>query len=122
MNSSEEPEVIKNAKEKLRNKAREILAEAFDDAEVNLLVGTCDSAFCVHAAAAGKPPDFLFISYTARSHALGYPVCTVPLSTLKYNGRPFGLCVIAKANDEQALLRFMAAYEATMPARAVPVL
>ncbi|KAJ2968140.1 hypothetical protein NQ176_g9322 [Zarea fungicola] len=98
MNSSEEPEVIKNAKEKLRNKAREILAEAFDDAEVNLLVGTCDSAFCVHAAAA------------------------VPLSTLKYNGRPFGLCVIAKANDEQALLRFMAAYEATMPARAVPVL
>lgn len=60
MNSNEEPEVISKAKEKLRNKAREILAEAFDDGEVNILVGTCDSAFCVHAAAAGKPPDFGF--------------------------------------------------------------
>lgn len=52
----------------------------------------------------------------------GYPVCAVPLSTLKYNGRPFGLCAVAKADDEAALLRFMAAYEAAMPARPVPVL
>ncbi|KAJ6789239.1 hypothetical protein PWT90_05083 [Aphanocladium album] len=104
MNSNDDAETVEKAKKTLRSKAREVLDKAFDEAKVNLLVGTCDSAFCVHAAAAG------------------YPVCAVPLSTLQYNGRPFGLCVIARANDEEALLRFMAAYESAMPARAVPTL
>ncbi|OAA74652.1 Amidase signature domain protein [Akanthomyces lecanii RCEF 1005] len=104
MNSNDPPEAVDEIKKTLRGKARTVLDTAFDEAEVNLLVGTCDSAFCVHAAAAG------------------YPVAAVPLSTLKYNGRPFGLCVIAQADGEEALLRFMAAYEAAMPSRTVPVL
>ncbi len=104
MNSDDPPEAVEKIKATLRRKARAVLDAAFDEAQVKLLVGTCDSAFCVHAAAAG------------------YPVGAVPLSTLRYNGRPFGLCVIARADGEEALLRFMAAYEAAMPARAVPVL
>ncbi|OAQ96663.1 hypothetical protein LLEC1_01445 [Akanthomyces lecanii] len=104
MNSNDSPEAVDEVKRTLRSKARSVLDTAFDEAGANLLVGTCDSAFCVHAAAAG------------------YPVAAVPLSTLKYNGRPFGLCVIARADGEEALLRFMAAYEAVMPARTVPVL
>ncbi|XWW97643.1 hypothetical protein V2A60_005628 [Cordyceps javanica] len=104
MNSNEPAETVDEIKATLRAKARGVLDTAFDEAAVRVLVGTCDSAFCVHAAAAG------------------YPVCVVPLSTLRYNGRPFGVCGIARGGDEEALLRFMAAYEAAMPGRAVPVL
>lgn len=104
MNSNDTPEAVEEVKQTLRSRARTVLDTAFDEGEVHLLVGTCESAFCVHAAAAG------------------YPVAAVPLSTLKYNGRPFGLCVIARSDGEEALLRFMAAYEAAMPSRPVPVL
>lgn len=103
MNSTDDASVVDELKAALRSKARSVLDAAFDSG-VELLVGTCDSAFCVHAAAAG------------------YPVAAVPLARLRYNGRPFGLCVIARAHGEEALLRFMAAYEAAMPARPVPEL
>lgn len=104
MNSNEPAAAVDALKATLRAKARGVLDTAFDEAGVKVLVGTCDSAFCVHAAAAG------------------YPVCAVPLATLRYNGRPFGLCAVGRADGEEALLRFMAAYEAAMPARAVPEL
>lgn len=54
MNTTESPELMTKLKTALRVKAREILDKAFDDAKVNVIVGTCDSGFCVHAAAAGE--------------------------------------------------------------------
>ena len=50
----------------------------------------------------------------------GYPIATAPIGQLRYNGRPFGLCVLARANEEELLLRFMAAYEAVAKPRPVP--
>lgn len=84
--------------------AKKILDKVFDQEQVNIIGGPADSPLCVHAAAAG------------------YPVGTVPMSQLRYNGRPFGLCIVAKENDEEALLRFMCAYEASSGPRAVPKL
>lgn len=51
---------------------------------------------------------------------IGYPIATAPVGQLRYNGRPFGLSFLARANDEVSLLRFMAAYEAVVALRPVP--
>lgn len=50
----------------------------------------------------------------------GYPVATVPIGQLRYNGRPFGLCLVARADEEETLLRFMAVYEKVAKPRPVP--
>lgn len=51
---------------------------------------------------------------------IGYPIATAPVGQLRYNGRPFGLSFLARANDEVSLLRFMAAYQALAAPRPVP--
>ncbi|OAA80786.1 Amidase signature domain protein [Akanthomyces lecanii RCEF 1005] len=52
--------------------------------------------------------------------AAGYPIATVPLGTLRYNGRPFGLAIVAQAGREDLLFTFMSAWEACAKPRAVP--
>lgn len=44
----------------------------------------------------------------------------MPLGVLDYNGRPFGLAIMAQAGREDLLFRFMSAYEAVFPKRSVP--
>ena len=46
----------------------------------------------------------------------------MPLGLLDYNGRPFGLGLIAKAGREDLIFQFMSAYEATFPKRPIPEL
>lgn len=70
-----------------------------------------------------RAPQVKRHTHTLNPHdGAGYPGATAPLGQLRYNGRPFGLCLLARQNDEQTLLRFMAAYHDTiMPGgRAVP--
>lgn len=53
----------------------------------------------------------------------GYPIASVPLSTVRYpdqNERPFGLCLAAAAGNEELLLQFMHAYERASPPRPLP--
>ncbi|KAK7941436.1 amidase [Apiospora aurea] len=101
---SEPEQEIKLLGEKLRVKAREILDEIYEKENIDLIAAPVDSAFCIYAAAAG------------------YPLGHIPLAQLRYNGRPFGLCLMARADGEEALLRFMSLYEATIPPRPVPKL
>ncbi|KAI1347858.1 amidase signature enzyme [Xylaria sp. FL0043] len=98
------PNEIADLKRRLRQHARDLLDKTFEVAEVNLIVAPGDSPLCVHAAAAG------------------YPIVAVPLGQLNYNSRPFGLCALAKADREDILLQFAAAFEKLLPARAVPTL
>lgn len=58
------------------------------------------------------------LQYT--NFTLGYPIATVPLGTLSYNGRPFGLAIVAQAGREDLLFTFMSAWEACAKPRAVP--
>ncbi|OQE35354.1 hypothetical protein PENCOP_c013G04170 [Penicillium coprophilum] len=102
MVATEEKEQIYKLKQDLRSAARAILDDLFDKGNINILVAPGDSSLCVHAAAAG------------------YPVATVPIGKLRYNGRPFGLCLVAKADEEETLLRFMAVYEKVAKPRPVP--
>lgn len=52
--------------------------------------------------------------------AAGYPVGTMPLGYSKTNGRPFGMCIIASAGQEDKILKAMSAWEATMGKRVPP--
>ncbi|OAL27927.1 hypothetical protein AYO22_03272 [Fonsecaea multimorphosa] len=63
------------------------------------------------------PADSLLISYAACS---GYPIATLPLSYLDYNGRPFGLSVVARAHQDALLIRVQSAWEATFGPRKPP--
>ena len=51
----------------------------------------------------------------------GYPLAMVPLGALTSNGRPYGLCIIAKSGEESKLLRFAAMYELALPERPLPL-
>ncbi|OTB04265.1 hypothetical protein M426DRAFT_11887 [Hypoxylon sp. CI-4A] len=75
------PEDMIELKRKVRNRAREVLDEVFDEKGVNLIGAPGDSALRTFAAAAG------------------YPHATVPLGKLRYNGRPFGVYVMGRANE-----------------------
>ncbi|PNP47657.1 hypothetical protein TGAMA5MH_01480 [Trichoderma gamsii] len=44
----------------------------------------------------------------------------MPLSYLKYNGRPIGLVAFTTAGGEEMLLNFLRAYEDTFPKRRPP--
>ncbi|KAB8356499.1 hypothetical protein FH972_024082 [Carpinus fangiana] len=50
----------------------------------------------------------------------GYLIATMPLSYLKYNGRPFGLAAIAKAHREDILIKVQSAWEVTFGPRQPP--
>jgi amidase len=50
----------------------------------------------------------------------GYPVGTVPLGYARFNGRPYGMAIIARANQEHLILKVMSAWEATFPKRRAP--
>ena len=50
----------------------------------------------------------------------GYPIATAPLGYLAEEGRPFGIAVFATAGREHSLLKFLAAWEKTFPARKAP--
>ncbi|KAL7784150.1 amidase signature domain-containing protein [Trichoderma ceciliae] len=102
LNCNEEPEKIEALRIGLRYVGQQLINKAFDTQGVNIIVAPGDSSLCIHAAAAG------------------YPIATAPIGQLRYNGRPFGLCILARANDEESLLRFMAAYEVVAAPRPIP--
>lgn len=44
----------------------------------------------------------------------------MPLDYLDYNGKPFGLSLLAKRDDDGLIIHFMIAFEATFPKRKEP--
>ena len=51
---------------------------------------------------------------------VGYPIATMPMGVLKYNGRPFAMGIIAQAGREDLMFQFMSAWEAVFPPRHIP--
>ncbi|KAE8443929.1 hypothetical protein EG329_001239 [Mollisiaceae sp. DMI_Dod_QoI] len=85
---------------------------------VDVIIGPADCECTEPPAAAGKSeqsPSRVF-----KMTAKGYPVATMPLSTLDLNGRPFGVSAVASAHQEELLIKVMSAWEATFPPRSVP--
>ncbi|KAF2655860.1 amidase family protein [Lophiostoma macrostomum CBS 122681] len=50
----------------------------------------------------------------------GYPIASLPLGYLDFNGRPFGLVALASAHQEHVLVQVQSAWEATFPKRRPP--
>ncbi|KAI1119751.1 amidase signature domain-containing protein [Nemania abortiva] len=91
-------EAYEEAKLFLRNKAKiEGFDKVFSEHGVDLLVMPQDCRICTIAAAAG------------------YPIGIVPLGYAPFNGRGFGLIVVAGAGKEDKILSFMSAWEASHP-------
>ncbi|KAJ5614229.1 amidase signature enzyme [Penicillium herquei] len=102
MKTTDKKDHIDELKNNLRKAARDILDEVFENEGINILAAPGDSSLCIHAAAAG------------------YPIVTVPIGKLHYNARPFGLCLVARANEEKTLLQFMESYEKVAQPRPIP--
>ncbi|KAG0647437.1 Glutamyl-tRNA(Gln) amidotransferase subunit A [Hyphodiscus hymeniophilus] len=77
----------------------------FAETKSEVLMGPLDSRVVTIAAAAG------------------YPCGVVPLGYAdNYNGRAYGVAIVARAGEEGKIFRAMSAWEATMPARKAPPL
>lgn len=50
----------------------------------------------------------------------GCPVGTLPLGYARFNGRPFGMAFVARANREDLIIKVMSAWEATFGPRKPP--
>jgi len=47
------------------------------------------------------------------TYSEGYPIATLPLGILDFNGRPFGLAALAGHYQEAKLINLMSAWETT---------
>ncbi|KAJ8064893.1 hypothetical protein OCU04_007198 [Sclerotinia nivalis] len=54
------------------------------------------------------------------SAAGGFPIATLPISCINFNGRPFGLTIAARPHEEAVLFKAMHAWETTFPPRQTP--
>ncbi|KAI4255482.1 MAG: hypothetical protein L6R42_006712 [Xanthoria sp. 1 TBL-2021] len=52
--------------------------------------------------------------------AESYPIASLPLGYLEFNGRPFGMAALISAHQEATLIKVQSAWEATFPARRPP--
>ncbi|KAJ5466456.1 amidase signature enzyme [Penicillium desertorum] len=111
MNAIDGNKQIDELKQDLRRAARDILDDQIDEEKINILAAPGDSPLCVQASAANN---------SSRRVGPGYPVARAPIGQLRYNDRPFGLCLVARANEEQTLLRFMGVYEEVAKPGPVP--
>jgi len=63
--------------------------------------------------------DFIVASgesvLTSVSMAAGYPIAAAPLGFAEFNGRPFGIEIMARDGEEGKLFQFMSAWEASIP-------
>lgn len=52
---------------------------------------------------------------TSVAMAAGYPIGALPLGFARFNGRPFGVEVLARNGEEGKIFEVMSAWEATFP-------
>ena len=88
-----------------------------DEYGVDVLIGPIDSRMMSFAASAGKSILEMVVVGNPLINCAGYPIDTIPLGYLDFNGRPFGLCGIARAHQDSVLLKVQTACEATFGPR-----
>lgn len=86
----------------LRSHAQGEITKSLADYTVDVILGPADARMASVAAAAG------------------YPVGVVPLGFADFNGRAFGMNIIARAGEEDKILEVMSAWAGTFPDARVP--
>lgn len=94
---------FQKALDSLRSHAQTEISKSLADYNIDVILGPADARMASVAAAAG------------------YPVGVVPLGFADFNGRAFGMNLIARVGEEDKILQAMSAWAATFPdARAPP--
>ena len=88
--------------ETTRSQTRTAIQKSLDDNGIDVIMGPADARMASVAPTAG------------------YPVATVPLGFADFNGRAFGMNIIAPAGQEHEILRVMSAWEMTFGPREPP--
>lgn len=86
----------------LRSHAQGEITKSLADYNIDVILGPADARMASVAAAAG------------------YPVGVVPLGFADFNGRAFGMNIIARAGEEDKIFETMSAWAATFPGARVP--
>ena len=81
----------------LRSHAQAEITKSLADYNVDVIIGPADARMASVAAAAG------------------YPVGVMPLGFADFNGRAFGMNIIARAGEEDKILHAMSAWAAIFP-------
>lgn len=97
-------ERYKRGLETTRSRTRTSIQKRLDENGIDVIMGPADARIASVAAAAG------------------YPVATVPLGFADFNGRAFGMNLLARENKEGTLLQVMSAWEKTFGPRVPPTL
>ena len=83
------------------------------------VVVCCSDSYFAGVSVAARKLSRIAIRYT-QTDDIGYPMAGVPLGYIESSGRPYGLQAVAPANEEERLVRFMAAWESISPPRRLP--
>lgn len=75
------------------------LDKSFQQYDIDVIIGPAESPLTTFAAAAG------------------YPIASLPLGYLDFNGRPHGLCAVAKAHEDAILIQLQSAWDASFSPR-----
>ena len=90
--------------------------------QLDVVIGPADSQLTKIAAAAGNNA-LRDRNISMELMHTGYPIASLPLGHLEYNGRGFGLLAIAGANEEGKLFKVMSAWDAMFsPSKPPPML
>jgi amidase len=81
------------AAERVRARARNCLGEVFSNYKNDIIIGPADSLLTTFVAAAG------------------YPLASMPIGVLDFDGRPFGITALTEAHGEPLLIQLMSVWE-----------
>ncbi|KAK2597377.1 hypothetical protein QQS21_006001 [Conoideocrella luteorostrata] len=105
LNAAMEPEQYRQLIDSARNRCgKRGIDKVLEENGVDIILGPGDGPMFIIAGTAG------------------YPVASLPLGYLDYNGRPFGMQITARAHEEALLIQAQSAWEATFPKREPPPL
>lgn len=119
MAPDEYDELIRYARDRC---GRRGIDQALEENDVDIIMGPGDGLMFKISGTAGQSPFDCFQVSPSKHYTIGYPVASLPLGYLDFNGRPFGLQIIAKAHQEALLVQAQSAWEATMAQRQEPPL
>ncbi|KAM3443914.1 hypothetical protein MY4824_000362 [Beauveria thailandica] len=105
LNATMDPEEYRKLIDQARNTCGEKgIDRVLEENEVDIILGPGDGTMFIIAGTAG------------------YPVASLPLGYLDFNGRPFGMQITARAHEDALLIQAQSAWEATFPPRQSPQL
>ena len=108
------------------NHARDIgrtrgIDKILKDYDIDLIIGPAESSMADIASASGEQGSLILLQCAFElTRPTGYPIATLPLGYLDYNGRPFAMAALVSGHQEATLVKVQSAWEATSPPRLPP--